>query len=235
MISVVIPTLNEEANIKAIITHTIHMASKPDELEIIVVDAGSHDGTIERIENLSVRAYIHPKFALKKYESLNFGAQESLGEVILFLDADTWLPKAFDRAISKVLKDDKVVGGAFEFSFLKPDLKLKSLTLVNRIRYRIDKTYYGDQAIFVQKSTLEAVGGVPKEALMEAAYLCKALRKRGKLALIHPGIITSPRRFVEHGFFKVVWFDFNMFIRFNLGLAVSSYANKYWGNNLNRR
>jgi len=54
----------------------------------------------------------------------------------------------------------------------------------------------------------------------------------GKLKIIKQPIKTSPRRFQAHGFFTVTWFDFNMFIRFNLGLPVSAYAQSYWRKNL---
>ena len=207
------------------------MASEPDTLEIIVVDSGSDDGTLENLDR-SVRAYCEPDFRLKKYKSLNFGLAASSGEVIIFLDADTHLPKNFDSSIQEVLKGEKVVGGAFEFSFGQADWKLKILTLINRVRYRIDGAYYGDQAIFAKASVLKSIGGVPEEPLMEAAFLSRALRKTGKLALLKPGIVTSPRRFKEHGFFRIFWFDFIMFIRFNLGLTVSGFAEAYWNKNL---
>lgn len=232
LISIIIPTLNEAKTLKATIDHTRSVALNPENLEIIVVDAGSNDGTMDSIDD-SVTSFCEPQFALRKYESLNFGVSKSSGDVILFLDADTFLPKSFDSSISGVLKRKKVVGGAFEFSFDKPDWKLKLLTLINQIRYRIDRAYYGDQALFAKKSILTSIGGVPEEPLMEAAYLSRALRKKGKMALLRPGIITSPRRFNEHGFFKIFWFDLIMFIRFNLGLTVSGYAESYWNKNLN--
>ncbi len=232
-ISIVIPTLNEVDIINHTLEHTMNQASDPEEIEMIVVDAGSDDGTLESLSHTNIQVFSKPDLALKKYASLNFGLSQSRGDVVLFLDADTLLPNNFDKAILKILEDKDVVGGAFEFSFLKPDWKLSLLTIINRIRYRLDKAYYGDQAIFARKSTLDEIGGVPKEPLMEAAYLSKALRRKGKMRIVNPGITTSPRRFNENGFFKVTWFDTNMFIRFNLGLPVSSYANKYWGKNLN--
>lgn len=232
LISIIIPTLNEVDNLNKVIEHTRRMASSPQLLEIIVVDAGSKDGTLDSIDD-SVTKYCEPDFVLRKYKSLNLGISKSSGDVVLFLDADTYLPKDFDICVLRALDRKNVVGGAFEFSFQRPDWKLKLLTLVNQVRYRIDRAYYGDQALFAKASTLKSIGGVPKEPLMEAAFLSKALRKEGKMALIRPGIVTSARRFNQHGFFKIFWFDLIMFIRFNLGLTVSSYAESYWNKNLN--
>lgn len=233
MISVVIPTLNEVENLHRTIDHTLSCAKNNEGLEIIVIDAGSTDGTLASVKCMPSKSFNKPEFIFKKYLSMNFGVEQSSGDIILFLDADTLLPQHFDEKIQHCLKNDSVVGGAFEFSFLKPDWKLAILTYINRLRYRLRKVYYGDQAVFVRRSVLENTGGVPPNALMETAYLCKRLQKTGKLSLIKSSIKTSARRFNEQGFFKVAWFDLNMFIRFNLGIPVSSFAEKYWSKNLN--
>lgn len=233
MLSIIIPTLNEEAFLRRTILHTLEMAERPEQLELLVVDAGSTDDTLSSIEGLRVQIFQKPEFIFKKHKSLAYGASKSTHDVLMFLDADTLLPLYFDKLIEEELDKDTVVGGAFEFAFENPDWKLALLTLVNRIRYRWGKVFYGDQAVFVRRSTLDQIGGIPEKPLMEAAYLCKALRKEGQLSIIRPALKTSPRRFKTHGFFKVSWFDLNMFIRFNLGLPVSEYAERYWSKNLN--
>ncbi|WP_421763712.1 glycosyltransferase [Ekhidna sp.] len=232
MISIIIPTLNEEEYLRKTTLHTINKSFNRDELELIIVDAGSRDDTLESIKDLDVTIFSKPEFALKKFESLNYGVSKSHGELIIFLDADTLLPNHFDDLIESKMRQNNVVGGAFEFAFERPDWKLSLVTILNRIRYRFGKIFYGDQAVFVKKEVLDEIGGVPEEPLMETAYLCKALRKRGKLTIIRPALKTSARRFKTYGFFNVAWFDLNMLIRFNLGLSVSSYAKKYWGKNL---
>ena len=234
MISIIIPTLNEKTFIRQTILNARTMAASPEQLGILVVDAGSKDGTLGCISDLTVRAFHKPEFLFRKYASLNFGVTQSKGDCILFLDADTQLPRGFDMQIENSLKQIELVAGAFEFSFKAPDLKLRILTALNRIRYRLGKVFYGDQAVFVKRKALESIGGVPQEPLMETAFLCKRLRSEGKMILIKPGIVTSPRRFLDQGFFKVAWFDLNMFIRFNLGLSVSGFAKKYWSKNLNQ-
>ena len=152
-------------------------------------------------------------------------------EVVLFLDADTLLPKGFDEKIRNVLQRKGIVGGAFEMRFETPDFKLQVLSILNSIRYRIWKTYYGDQAIFCLRDQAHKVGGFP-EALMEAAHFCRALSKSGRLVLIKERVITSPRRFVENGFWNVLWFDVRMWIRFVLNLDLKQHRSNYWKTNL---
>jgi len=227
-LSIIIPTLNEIDYLHETISHTFNAAHDPDNLEIIVVDSRSSDGTVESVNSLKCKTYCQPEFIHKKYENLNFGLAKSLGNTILFLDADTLLPEKFDLLVEEILQDSKVVGGAFEFDFREQGFLLWIIRTVNRIRYRMDQSYFGDQAVFCQKSIASKVGGFPEKALMESAYFCKELQKEGKLRLIKQPIKTSPRRFLEHGTLKVMWFDVRMWIRFLLGMDVQKFGEKYW-------
>ena len=214
------------------INNVFESVTRRDKIEILVIDAGSADGTLMSIKGLSIELYQKPEFRQKKYLSLNFGISRAKGEVLLFLDADTFLPAGFDTFIQNQLSKPNVVGGAFEFSFRNPDWKLWILQLLNRIRYRAGQMYYGDQAVFCQKEVAETIGGYPKRLLMESAFFCKELKNRGKLKLIKTPIVTSPRRFKENGFFKVSWFDFSMWVRFLFNLPIENYGQRYWQINL---
>ena len=227
-LSIVIPTLNEVDFLRDTITHLLKVAKEPDQLEIIIVDAGSTDGTLESTDSLPCQTFSQPDFVFKKYQSLNFGLEKSQGEVILFLDADTLLPANFDQLIHKAFQNPKIVGGAFEFDFIKQDPLLWIVRTVNRIRYRIEQSYYGDQAVFCRREVAIQIGGVPHKSLMESAYFCKKLRQEGKLHLIGDSVKTSPRRFIDHGVMKVLWFDFRMWIRFLLGMDIEHFGKKYW-------
>lgn len=203
-----------------------------NEMEILVIDAGSTDNTLKSIAGLSAQIHEKPEFRYRKYRSLNYGISQARGKILLFLDADTLLPPKFDSLIIKKMENYGVVGGAFEFSFENPDWRLWILQLINRIRYRFGQMYYGDQAVFCRKESALAVGGYPEKKLMESAFFCKKLKSVGKLRLIKKPIITSPRRFNENGFLKVSWFDFSMWVRFVFRLSVEDYGTKYWNVNM---
>ena len=227
-LSIIIPTLNEEEYLSKTIDTILERAYRPGSVEVIVIDAGSTDKTESIAKQRNVHFVSRASFAGKKYESLNLGLALSKGENLLFLDADTIVPHHFDLLIQDSLKNESAIGGAFEFSFYSKDWKLYLLQGINRIRYRFGQVYYGDQGIFCKKHLAEKVGGFPKKELMESAFFCKELRKHGSLKLIKKPVETSPRRFIENGFFKVSWFDFTMWIRFIFNLSVDQYGKNYW-------
>ncbi len=226
-LSIIIPTLNEQKYIQQCLYAIATNAQFPEEIEIIIIDAGSSDATLKDIpDNILVSR--QPTFAGNKFESLNEGGRLAQGTYLLFLDADTLVPKDFDQLIIGTLDSDEIVGGAFEFAFDRRLLLLKSIEIINRIRYRFRQSYYGDQGIFVKKNIFDDVGGFPDLRIMEAAYLCRKLRKAGKLKLVKESIITSSRRFEEGGILKVFLMDSVIWLKNLLGMNVQSYASNYW-------
>lgn len=230
-LSIVIPTLNEEAMIRDTIIQVIKRAANPGKLEIILVDAGSTDKTISSIQDLNIKTFVKPAFKLKKFESLNFGLKEATADMVLFLDADTQLPKHFDQLIQEKMQNSRYVAGAFNMKFDKAGGHLFLLSLINRVRYTLWRTYYGDQAIYCRKDVALEVGGFP-DTLMEAAFFCRAMKKKGKLALIKKSVISSSRRFYGQGVLKVAWFDIRMWVRFVLGMDLKRKNDAYWQVNL---
>jgi glycosyltransferase involved in cell wall biosynthesis len=225
-LSIIIPTLNEEAYIGNTLKKCLQHAK--NQVEIIVVDAGSTDRTIEEIKRFNVRYYQKPEFMYKKYLSLNFGLKESRGDVVLFLDADTTLPMHYDDWIFRAFKEKKCIAGGFSFQFDSEKWFYRFFGFANQQRTRLEKIFNGDQALFCKRETALSVGGYPKSNLMESALFCRLLKKSGCLCLIHQPILTSVRRFENHGFFNVLWFDIKMWIRFKLRLSVSDFGDAYW-------
>lgn len=225
-LSIVIPTLNEEAFIgRCLATAIKHARNLP---EVIVVDAGSTDKTVAKAHQVSgVSVLVKPELKGKKYASLNTGAKMAKGEVLLFLDADTFLPEQFDDLIANCLNDPGTVGGAFEHQFDRTTPFLSGVERVNQLRYRISKRFFGDQALFCRRDIFESVGGFPSSPIMEAAHLCDRLKKFGKLRLAKGYVITSSRRFTGNAW-KVFFTDTRIWMRDQLRLNLKSSGEKYW-------
>ena len=190
-LSVVIPTLDEAERITQSVSSAVGGAD-----EVLVVDGGSRDGTPERAEAAGARVISSTPGRARQ---LGIGAEAARGDVLLFLHADTRLPSGWDAGVRHALADPDVVGGAFRFRFDERTLVLRLLEWGTRLRVALLRLPYGDQALFVRRSVLDAIGGLPQVPIMEDLDLVAALKRRGRLVLLTLPATTSARRYRERG------------------------------------
>ena len=91
------------------------------------------------------------------------------------------------------------MGGAFRLEFDAPGLGFRLVEFIVRLRVRLFGLPYGDQAIFVRRSLLEEIGGVPGVNVMEDLDLVRAMKRRGRVVALTPSALTSARRYREQG------------------------------------
>ncbi len=190
-LSVVIPALNEADRIVG----AIESARAPD-VEILVVDGGSRDATRKLAANAGARVVNSPP---GRAEQLAVGVRESCGDPIVLLHADTRLPSGFHRAIESALEDAGTIGGAFRMRFDEAGWGLRVVEWGVNLRVAAFGLPYGDQAIFLRRRTLEAIGGIPRTPIMEDLDLVKAMRGCGRFAQLDLAVTTSARRYRAHG------------------------------------
>lgn len=195
-ISAVIPALNEERELPATITRLRHV---PEISEIIVVDGGSADRTMEVAGELGCTVL---RSEPGRGQQLRLGAQKASGDVVLLVHADSWVPPYAGRAVLDCLRDPLVVAGGFWKRFHEPPLLLLGSRFKCAVRLLLGRRIAGDQALFIRRNVLDELGGVPEIPLMEEFELCRRLRKAGRLALADATILTSPRRFLELGIIR---------------------------------
>ena len=229
-ISVIIPALNEKDNVQAAIETVRHNSVTAAVCETIVVDGGSDDGSPAMARKLGAAVLeIQPKRP-GRAELLNAGAGVSKGDILFFLDADSLVPPGYDKDILTTVRLPGCVGGAFEFKLKGKEAGLRVVEIINRLRYRIWPWYYGDQGIFVSREAFDRVGGFPPVMLMEASDFCRELSRYGELRLVHKDMLTSARRFLTNGIYRVLGFDIRMWWRNLTGKDVEQFANEYWNN-----
>jgi rSAM/selenodomain-associated transferase 2 len=193
-ISVIVPVLNEAL----IIEEALHrLTTMEGSFETIVVDNGSTDESVRLASRWARTITSQPG----RGSALNAGARHAQGEVLLFLHADTCLPDGAFDAVEGALVDESLVGGCFSIAFdgdgWQPRLVGWLYHLFSRAGF-----FYGDAAIFVRRTTFEAIGGFKPLALMEDLDLCLRLRRRGRTVLLPQRVVSSGRRWREQGFLK---------------------------------
>ncbi len=193
-IAVVIPALDEAERVVG----AIESAAAPD-VDVVVVDGGSRDDTRQRAAAAGARVVASGPGRARQLQT---GVRETRSDVVVFLHADTRLPPDFTDALRASLTDSRVVGGAFRFRFDDPRFRLRVVEWGTRVRVALFRLPYGDQALFVRRSALEEIGGVPQVPIMEDLDLVKALRRRGRIAVLRLPATTSARRYLAGGVFR---------------------------------
>jgi rSAM/selenodomain-associated transferase 2 len=196
-ISVVIPALNEEKNIRT----TIAQLATLDPAEIIVVDGGSTDRTREACGSLGITVIVSQR---GRGRQMNHGARQATGNVLLFLHADTRLPESAFEDIRSALSDASCVGGRFDVELAGDHWMLKVIGAMISYRSRVTKVATGDQAIFVRRAVFDAIGGFPDLPLMEDVAFCRALKRVGDVACLRSRVRTSARRWEREGVWRTI-------------------------------
>ena len=213
-ISMVIPALNEEQGIEA----TLRALAGSGAAEIIVVDGGSRDRTVEIVRSLSFVRLIEAG-AANRGRQMNAGAAAARGDALLFLHADVRLPSGALDAVRAALADPRVAGGCFQIRFptAAPPAMRRVAWGIN-LRTRWFRTATGDQGIFVRRAVFEALGGFPPLPLMEDIALFTALRRRGPVAVLDARLEISPRRWLAHGIRRTVLLMYLLRLGYWLGI-----------------
>jgi rSAM/selenodomain-associated transferase 2 len=192
VVSVIIPVLNEEKSIE----NTLKSALKlQGEKEIIVVDGGSTDDTIQIAERYA-RVIKSPKG--RAYQ-MNAGAREAKGDILWFVHSDSVLDVASIVHIEDAIRNG-ATGGGFSLYFYDYDIPfMKYISITSNWRARYMGLYFGDQGLFVRKDIFFKLNGFPEIELMEDFEMSRKLVKEGSMKLLPIKIGTSARRFKQGG------------------------------------
>lgn len=218
-LSVIVPTLNEEAVIAETLRRAVD-ALAPHEL--IVADGCSADHTADLARPYATVL----ELSLTRGAALNRAAAVATGDVLLFLHADTMVPMGAAAAIASALDDVDVVGGAFHLRFDQPGWPAALLARHVNFRSSLANSFFGDQALFVRRDVFERVGGFKDWSVMEDKEILERLRRHGRLALLDEAVVTSARRHRRNGWVKTIGTVWIMTLLHSLG--VSGHSMKRW-------
>lgn len=222
-LSTIIPTLNEVETLEG----TLLRLEGGPEAEVIVVDGGSGDGTVELARRLGVQVICC--HGAGRALQMNRGAAAATGEVLLFLHADTRLPGGYRAAIGQALSAGGTVAGAFDLKINGDWPSLRVVETLVRWRSRVLSLPYGDQAIFVRASVFRDLGGFAPLPIMEDFEFVRRLQARGKIAIVPLPVLTSSRRWQKLGVLRTTAINQLMVLGYYLGIPPARLARWYRG------
>jgi len=223
MISVIIPTLNEETCIGRCIES---VRSAGTVCEIIVTDGGSRDRTREVAES-----YPGVRVVLSKPgrgNQMNRGASHAQGDLLLFLHADTVLEVGWYDDIVAALRNGEITGGAFTFAIDNPMQKYRIVEAWVSMRCRIFRLPYGDQAIFIRRNVFEILSGYKHMPLMEDVDLVTRMKKLGRITVLQKKAVTSGRRWVSKGLIRTAAINQVTMLLYLLGVSPHRLSRLYY-------
>jgi rSAM/selenodomain-associated transferase 2 len=196
-LSIIIPTLNEAAAIGATLD-AVQKLSTADQAapEILIVDGGSDDGTIDIVQSRGIQVVRTPQ---GRGIQLQAGAAAASGDVLWFLHADTRPPPDAAARIDGALQNSGTAGGNFTLCF---DGERRAARLLTRMypHFRKLGLCYGDSGIFCRRSAYDAAGGFRPLPIFEDLDLIKRLKLQGRFIHLPCTITTSSRRFEGRSF-----------------------------------
>ena len=169
-------------------------------VEVLLVDGGSSDGSVQAAARWVDRVLEAPR---GRASQMNAGAAQALGELLLFLHADTCLP---DDALPQLqaVSAGQARWGRFDVQIDSPRPLLRMVSWLMNQRSRLSGVATGDQAIFVRRHVFEAVGGFPDIALMEDIALSQRLLRLARPECLRLRVRTSARRWDKHGVWPTI-------------------------------
>jgi len=218
-LSIVIPALNEAESLGRTLAS---LKSQP--AEMIVVDGGSQDSTIEVARQ-------HTPHVLTSRPGRGFqqdvGARQSRGDVFVFLHADTQLPLNYQDLIRYALTDPGTVFGAFLLSIYPSKPALDLIALMANLRSRLLKVPYGDQALFVRRSAYFRAGGFKDWPIMEDVDLVRHLNRIGGFKMARGCVKTSARRWKKENPLYTTLRNYSLILRYLAGASPHTLTRHY--------
>jgi len=240
-ISIIIPILNEAETIGRLIEYLSENSSADRISEIIVIDGGSSDDSVEIVSKYIKQepelseSYLDPdsdilvleqtkqqsiKISAKvklissekgRAKQLNKGAKIANGDILYFLHADSFPPKDFDALIISEVKKGNRAG-CFRMQFDSSHWWLRLASWLTQFSWRACRG--GDQSQFITKDLFDDIGGYDENFIIyEDNILINELFARDEFTVINKKLRTSARLYRKHGVWKLQYHFWTIYVK----------------------
>lgn len=220
-ISIIIPTLNEEENIRKLLDNLKNLKG---DFEVIFSDGGSLDKTLDIIKDFGNYKIINSDRGRAK--QLNNGAKESNNDILFFLHADSVIEENALIKIEDFIKNGNKVG-CLKIKFDSKKILMNIFAVLSNLRVKYRNIAFGDQGIFIEKKFFEDIGMFEDIPLMEDYKLSIKLKSICRIKYIDSYIISSSRRFEKNGIIKTALLMQKLQYMFRKGISIDKIANIY--------
>lgn len=191
--------------------------------EVIVVDAGSTDDTARLAEPLCDHLIISDK---GRAVQMNAGAAAANGNVLLFLHADTRLPRDALEHLSHFNRGEQA-WGRFDVRLSGNQRLFSVIAWFMNHRSRLTGICTGDQGMFVRRDIFEALGGFQEVPLMEDVEFSRRLCLVSRPWCVSSVVTTDSRRWEKHGPWRTIFLMWRLRWRYWRGESPESLAQAY--------
>jgi rSAM/selenodomain-associated transferase 2 len=218
-ISIVVPTLNEARQLPGLLAAIRRL---PGSFEVIVADGGSEDRTLEIAREMGA---VCVSAAPTRAVGMNAGSALATGDALLFLHADTRLPRDAHALVASALSRPGVVGGCFRLTFDSPHPLLALYAFFTRFPFRL--FHYGDAAYFVRADVFRRLGGYQPQPILEDLDLWLRMRACGRVVVVPAPVRTSARRYERRGALRQQVLNTVIVVQFLLGRDPRELKRRY--------
>lgn len=221
-LSVIIPTLNEACNIGQLV-QDLRRYGGNRLTDLLVVDGGSADDTVERARQAGARVVVSPQSG--RATQMNYGASLTAGDVLYFVHADVQIHPDFVRDITQAIEEGNDSGCyRFRFASAHPLLRLNSYGT----RFPGIMSRGGDQTLFITRLLFNQLGGFRERyVVMEDFDIIVRIREVGRFCIIPKDVVVSARKYEENGWLRVQVANLTAFSLFFMNVAPTRIAQTY--------
>ncbi|WP_303700451.1 TIGR04283 family arsenosugar biosynthesis glycosyltransferase [Flexistipes sinusarabici] len=222
-VSIIVPVF-KEFNIEHFVFKLLHKVQNHN-VEIIIVDGDKSGSTVSKLEKYDLKTIKSEK---GRGTQLKKGAENSTGDILLFLHADTELPDNFYSAVTDACAKISSCG-AFSLKIDSKKSVYRVIEFFANFRAKYLQMPFGDQAIFVERETYFKSGGFSEIPLFEDVDLVGKLKKcRVKIHISKDKVVTSARRWQNEGVFKTTMCNWYLQILYFVFKIDPHYLKKFY-------